>query len=397
MNLNTSFVKPYINNSKFQEYEKSIENIYKQHINPSFPYSEWIDYPFKIKTREILNYINEIKKENKIMIVLGIGGSYLGAKAAIDMLSLENNNVYFIGPSMDTVFLDKVLKLCEKEDFVLNVISKSGTTMETTMYFEIFEKVLKNKYEENWYKHICCTTSNIGKLYETAIENNYKIFYLPENIGGRFSVLSNVGLIPMAFAGINIEEIIEGSKEAIYHLVNPLNDTGKYAIIRNMLYKNDYKVEMFVSYFPYFNSFIEWLKQLFGESEGKNLKGILPSSLEYPKDLHSLGQYMQEGERIVFETQFMIKNPQHIENKYIDEKYFKKVRNAISIGTAKAHSDGGVPVIIFEIEKLDSYTLGYLFYFFEMSCALSAYLLGINPFNQPGVEEYKKNVKELLA
>ena len=164
-----------------------------------------------------------------------------------------------------------------------------------------------------------------------------------------------------------------------------------------MLYKNDYKVEMFVSYFPYFNSFIEWLKQLFGESEGKNLKGILPSSLEYPKDLHSLGQYMQEGERIVFETQFMIKNPQHIENKYIDEKYFKKVRNAISIGTAKAHSDGGVPVIIFEIEKLDSYTLGYLFYFFEMSCALSAYLLGINPFNQPGVEEYKKNVKELLA
>lgn len=370
------------------------------HINKmksTKPFREWIDYPATLKTDDIKKYVAKISSENQIMIVIGTGGSYMGTKAALDMLMLPNQErVYFVGPSTDTRYLNYLLSLCIQHDVIVNVISKSGSTLEIMMYFEIFEKFLKEKYKESWYRHICCTTSNSGKLYDLAIMNNYKLFYLPNNIGGRFSVISAVGLLPMAFAGIDIDQIIEGSLKARLDTQSINNEAYKYALIRNTLYNKGYKVEMFVSYFSYFNSFTEWLKQLFGESEGKERKGILPCSLEYPKDLHSLGQYMQEGERFLFETQFNIKNPHQMPNQYIEECKFHKLREAIVYGTAKAHNEGSVPVLVFDIETLDEVNVGYMFYFFEIACTMSAYLLGVNPFNQPGVEQYKKNMKNIL-
>ena len=397
MNINIKYAECYLDGLKSEDNINKVNEIHRTKMKSSEPMSEWIDHPVKINAGMITKYINQVKKENKIMVVIGTGGSYLGAKAAIDMLGTPGEEkVFFIGPSTDTRYLNYVLSLCMKYDVILNVISKSGSTMETSLYFNIFENFLKEKYKDNWYRHICCTTSESGDLYNIAIKNSYKLFFIPENIGGRFSVISNVGLIPMAFAGIDIEALLNGAQKARLETKYIENNAYKYAVIRNMLYNQGFKIEMFVSYFEYFNSFNEWLKQLFGESEGKDHKGILPCSLEYPTDLHSMGQYMQDGERMIFETQFNIKHPHTIENQYIDKTIFNEIRNATVKGTAQAHKDGGVPVLIFNIDKLDESTVGYLFYFFEMACAMSAHLLKVNPFDQPGVEQYKTNIKNIL-
>ena len=397
MKFDTTYGESFLLNKMSPNDMKTINEIHINKLKNNESMCGWIDYPNLVDIKAITKYVEAIKKDNQIMVVIGTGGSYLGTKAAIDMLVEPNQEkILFLGPSTDTRYLAHVLSLCEKYDVLLNVISKSGGTTEVKLYFDIMERFLKDKYHDNWYQHICCTTSTRGNLYDIAILNNYKLFFIPDNIGGRFSVLSNVGLIPMAFAGIDVEKIIKGALMAKLENSKVLCEAYKYALIRNLLYRQGFKVEMFVSYFGYFNSFIEWLKQLFGESEGKEHKGILPCSLEYPKDLHSLGQYMQDGERFVFETQFKIKSPHVVENKYIDITSFDKLRNAIVDGTAKAHHDGGVPVLIFEVDELNEFMLGHMFYFFEIACAMSAHLLGVNPFNQPGVELYKENMKDLL-
>lgn len=362
-----------------------------------------------------------IKQNADVLIVIGIGGSYLGARAVIEALKSQNYNlmakntpqIFFIGNSISPSSLNEIVSLCDGKDICVNVISKSGTTTEPAIAFRVFRDLVYSKYsEEEAAKRIFCTTDKAkGTLKELADSQGYETFVVPDDVGGRFSVLTAVGLLPIAVAGIDIDTLMQGAKAAQDELCNDSRENValKYAVIRNGFYNIGKKLECFVSFEPCMTMFNEWLKQLFAESEGKNGKGLFPVSCVFSTDLHSLGQYIQEsGASLMFETVIKFTKPQSdyvIENQegnidglnFLAGKPMSLVNDKARQGTLLAHTEGGVGNLIIELEKLDEFNLGYLIYFFERVCAVSGYILDVNPFNQPGVESYKRNMFALLG
>jgi glucose-6-phosphate isomerase len=380
----------------------------------------WVNYPNEISQAEverINSTAQRIKEDSQILLVIGIGGSYLGAKAAISMLTpyLRKEGdleIIFLGNTLSSTYTKEIFEYVQDKDFSINIISKSGTTTEPAIAFRLFKTLLEKKYGEDYYKRIYSTTT-IGKgvLYNLSVENKYEIFSIPEDIGGRYSVLTAVGLLPIAACGIDINEMLRGAQEA-YQLFSTSdfleNDALVYAALRNILNRRGKEIEVLVTYEPKLSFFGEWYKQLFGESEGKDGLGIYPSSVAYTTDLHSLGQYVQDGRRILFETVIQVLDPELeiiIEKEKVDfdglnylaGKTLDEVNNQALNGTVLAHVDGGVPNMILRVPSLDAYNFGYLAYFFMFSCGVSGYILGINPFDQEGVEAYKKNMFALLG
>ena len=383
----------------------------------------WLDLPVdydKDEFARIKAAAERIKKNTEVFIVIGIGGSYLGARAAIEFLKSPNYNalkkdtpdIYFTGNSISSTALSELLQICEGKDVSINMISKSGTTTEPAIAFRVFREFLENKYgKEGAKERIFCTTDKAkGTLKMLADREGYETFVVPDDVGGRYSVLTAVGLLPIAVSGADIDALMAGAAKAREELsVCDLekNDCYKYAAIRNILYRKGKAIELLVSYEPAFTLMNEWWKQLFGESEGKDGKGIYPSSATYSTDLHSIGQFIQEGERVMFETVININNedgfvvPSDKDDAdglgFLAGKSVNTVNQKAFLGTVLAHTDGGVPNIVLELDSRSAYDFGYLVYFFEKACAVSGYLLGVNPFNQPGVEAYKKNMFALLG
>ena len=361
-----------------------------------------------------------IKKNSDILVVIGIGGSYLGARAVIEALKSPNYNalakdtpqIYFIGNTISPSMLNELLEICEDKDICVNVISKSGTTTEPAIAFRVFRELVYKKYSaEEAAKRIFCTTDKAkGTLKSLADEEGYESFVVPDEVGGRYSVLTAVGLLPIACAGIDIDALMNGAQLAQNSFNSEdiaENDVLKYAVIRNCFYNMGKRLECFICYEPCMTMFNEWLKQLFAESEGKDGKGLFPASVTLTADLHSMGQYVQEGERTMFETIVSVTAPKHevriksdAENldglNYLAGKRLSEVNRMAELGVQLAHVDGGVPNLRIEIPEISAHALGALLYFFEKACGISGYLLGVNPFNQPGVEAYKKNMFALL-
>ncbi len=384
----------------------------------------WVDLPVNYDKEEfaaIKAAAEKIKKNSQVLIVLGIGGSYLGARAVIEYIKSNNYNlidkdtpnIYFAGNTISSNAVAELVELCKGKDFSVNVISKSGTTTEPAVAFRIFKKLLEDKYGKQGAKErIYVTTDKCrGALKGVADAEGYPTYVVPDNIGGRYSVLTAVGLLPIAVAGIDIDALMLGAADAREKYMNPdlmENDCYKYAALRNLLYRDGKKIEMLAAYEPSMTMMCEWFKQLFGESEGKDGKGIYPSSAIFSTDLHSLGQYIQQGERLLFETVLWINEPKaDVEIKFDEDnadalnfvagKTVNYVNRKAFEGTVLAHTDGGVPNIVLEMDKADEYHLGWLIYFFEKACGISGYILGVNPFDQPGVESYKKNMFALLG
>jgi len=387
----------------------------------------WIDLPVDYDKEEFVRIqqaAEKIKSDSDVLLVIGIGGSYLGARAAIEMLQHSFYNalpkeqrktpqILFVGNNISSTYMKDVMDLLEGKDFSINVISKSGTTTEPAIAFRIFRKLLEEKYgKEEARKRIYATTDKArGALKTLATEEGYETFIIPDDVGGRYSVLTAVGLLPIAVSGANIEEMMKGAAQAREDLSKSElmeNAAYQYAAIRNILYNKGKTIEMLINYEPALQYFAEWWKQLFGESEGKDQKGIFPASANFSTDLHSLGQYIQEGRRDLFETILMVEKPCHelvIEAEetdldglnYLAGKTVDFVNTKAFEGTLLAHTDGGVPNLVITLPELNEYTFGYLVYFFEKACAMSGYLLGVNPFDQPGVEAYKVNMFALLG
>ncbi len=363
----------------------------------------------------------KIKADSDILVVIGIGGSYLGARAAIEFLRSHYYNnldkdtpdIYFAGNSISGSALADLLALCEGKRVSVNIISKSGTTTEPAVAFRVFRKMLEERYgEEEAAKRIYCTTDKArGTLKQLADEKGYECFVVPDDVGGRFSVLTAVGLLPIAASGADIDALMAGAAEAQKDYANPNieeNDCYKYAAVRNALYRKGKEIELLVSYEPRFTMMAEWWKQLYGESEGKDNKGLFPASVVFSTDLHSMGQYVQDGRRILFETVVTIGDCGKdvvIEKEdndgdglnFLAGKKMSFVNEKAFEGTVLAHTDGGVPNLVISVDKADEKDLGRLIYFFEKACAISGYMLGVNPFDQPGVESYKKNMFALLG
>jgi glucose-6-phosphate isomerase len=387
----------------------------------------WIDLPVDYDKEEfsrIQKSAEKIKSDSDVLLVVGIGGSYLGARAALEFLQHSFYNslskeqrktpqVIFIGNNISSSYMTDVMDLLEGKDFSINVISKSGTTTEPAIAFRIFRKLLEDKYgvEEARSRIYATTDKARGALKTLADEEGYESFVIPDDVGGRYSVLTAVGLLPIAVSGSDIEAMMKGAAQAREDFSNSEleeNAAYQYAAVRNALYNKGKTIEMLINYEPSLQYFSEWWKQLFGESEGKDQKGIYPSSANFSTDLHSMGQYVQEGRRDLFETIIKVEKPRHelfIEEaesdldglNYLAGKSVDFVNNKAFEGTMLAHTDGGVPNLVLTIPQLDEYTFGYLVYFFEKACAMSGYLLGVNPFDQPGVEEYKVNMFALLG
>ena len=363
----------------------------------------------------------KIKKNSDILIVIGIGGSYLGARAAIEFVKspLYNNlkkdtpDIYFAGNNISTTALTELLSICEGKNISVNVISKSGTTTEPAVAFRVFKALLVDKYgEEGAKERIFVTTDKCrGTLKKFSDEAGYETFVVPDDVGGRYSVLTAVGLLPIAAAGIDIDALMQGAADAMADFSTDDVDKNialKYAVLRNILLRKGKNSEILVGYEPYMLMFNEWWKQLYGESSGKDGKGIFPNSVIFSTDLHSLGQYIQEGQRNLFETVISIENPgakfiipddpANVDGlNFISGCELDYVNKTAMTATLLAHNDGGVPNILLEVEDRSAHSLGYMVYFFEFACAMSGYLLGVNPFDQPGVEAYKKNMFALLG
>ena len=382
----------------------------------------WVNLPEnydKDEFERIKVAAERIKEKADVLIVIGIGGSYLGARAAIELLKspFYNNltkdtpDIYFVGNNISPTYLNEVLSICEGKDICVNVISKSGTTTEPALAFRIFKKLVEDKYgkEEAKNRIFATTDKSRGTLKELSDAEGYETFVIADDIGGRFSVLTAVGLLPIAVAGCAIDKIMAGAKAAKdKYAKDDGNDCYTYAALRNILYNKGKSVEMLISYDPSFTMMAEWWKQLFGESEGKDNKGIYPSSATFSTDLHSLGQFVQDGSRIMFETVVDIKEAKQdlfleddAENldglNFLTNQNMSVVNQKAFQGTVLAHTEGGVPNIVLEVDKLDEENFGEMVYFFEKACAISGYMLGVNPFNQPGVESYKKNMFALLG
>ncbi|TYR78736.1 glucose-6-phosphate isomerase [Priestia megaterium] len=387
----------------------------------------WVNLPTDYDKEEfarIQKSAEKIKSDSDVLIVIGIGGSYLGARAAIEMLQHSFYNtlskeqrktpqVIFAGNNISSTYMKDLMDVLKEKDFSINVISKSGTTTEPAIAFRIFRKLLEDKYgKEEARQRIYATTDKArGALKTLADEEGYETFVIPDDVGGRYSVLTAVGLLPIAAAGLDIEQMMKGAasaQEAFAKSELEENAAYQYAVVRNVLYNKGKTIEMLINYEPALQYFAEWWKQLFGESEGKDQKGIYPSSANFSTDLHSLGQYVQEGRRDLFETIVQVETARHeltIEEdaadldglNYLAGETVDFVNKKAFQGTMLAHTDGGVPNLVVSIPSLDEFTFGYLVYFFEKACAMSGYLLGVNPFDQPGVEAYKVNMFALLG
>lgn len=387
----------------------------------------WLDLPKNYDKEEfarIKEAAKKIQNDSEVFVVIGIGGSYLGARAVIEALRHSFYNVvdksvrktpeiYFAGNSISSTYLCDLLDVIGDRDFSINVISKSGITTEPAVAF----RVLKDKLEKKYGKHASkdriyvTTDKDHGSLKKLSDEEGYQSFVIPDDVGGRFSVLTAVGLLPIAVSGANIDELMRGAAQAYAEYLEPdvfKNICYQYAALRNALYNKGKKIEMLINYEPALHYFSEWFKQLFGESEGKDHKGIFPSSADFSTDLHSMGQYIQDGQRIMFETVLNVQTPRRdivieTDADNIDDLNFLAGQTMDYInkrafeGTLLAHTDGGVPNFVIGIPRLDEYYMGQLIYFFEKACAISGYLLGVNPFNQPGVEAYKNNMFVLLG
>lgn len=419
-----------INLKEIMKYKEEVEKIHEElhsKANDENEFLGWLNLPSGYDKKEfekIQKCANKIKKDSDILVVIGIGGSYLGARAVIEslthtfynMLNKEQRKfpqILYVGNNISGTYLEDLIDLIGDRDLSVNVISKSGTTTEPAIAFRVFREFLENKYGvKEARKRIYVTTDKEkGALRKLAKQEGYETFVIPDNVGGRYSVLTPVGLLPIQAAGININKLMEGAKiaEEKYSDIDiKYNDCYKYAVIRNILYKQEKNIEILETYEPKMHYIIEWWKQLFGESEGKDQKGIYPSGAEFTTDLHSMGQYIQEGRRCLFETVINIEktnstltiNPDddNLDGlNYISGKTLDFVNKKAMEGTILAHVNGGVPNIKINMDKLDEETIGHLLYFFELACAMSGKLLGVNPFNQPGVEKYKSEMFRLLG
>jgi len=391
----------------------------KEKRGPGAEYTGWLSLPGRIDKAEYLRVkaaASRIRRQSKALVVIGIGGSYLGARAAIEFLftgaynerSLDAPRVYFAGNGLSGKQVQTVLELLGDADFSVLVVSKSGSTLEPALAFELFLERLERKYgKQGAADRVYVTTdAKKGALKARAVREGFETFTVPDDIGGRYSVLSSVGLLPMAAMGADTDGILLGAYQAMRALCeeNVQNPAWRYAAARNRMYEQGKKLELLSIFEPDFRSLGEWWKQLFGESEGKEHKGLFPVCAELTADLHSLGQYIQEGERHLFETMLDVgedRAPTRVvpgeDWAYLDGRSFYEINRQARLAAALAHADGGVPNLTVTLERADARGLGWLFYFFELSCALSGYVLGVNPFDQPGVEEYKKNMFALLG
>ena len=394
---------------------------------PGSEFLGWVDLPVDYDRDEfdrVKKAAQKIRSESDALIVIGIGGSYLGAKAAIEMLCHTFHNerskekrggvkIYYLGHNLSSDYMNEFLEVIEGQELSVNIISKSGTTTEPAIAFRVMKKYMEDKYgrEEAARRIYATTDARKGALKGLAAEEGYESFVVPDAIGGRYSVLTAVGLLPMAAAGIDIEEVMTGaaaSRDLYLNKEYLENDCLLYAAARNILYRKGRAIEILVNYEPKLTYIAEWWKQLYGESEGKNGLGIFPASVNFTTDLHSMGQYIQDGERTLMETvvsveksnrSMLIENdPQNLDGlNFLTGKHVEECNAMAELGTKLAHIDGGVPQISLSIERVNEYNLGALFYFFEKACGISGYMLGVNPFDQPGVEAYKKNMFALLG
>ena len=428
-NISIDFRKSKITGKEIMVYSDEIKKIHmmmNKKANDKKEFLGWLNWPSKYGKREfekIKKCAKRIQDNSDVLVVIGIGGSYLGARAVIESLTNSFYNLHdkterkfpqilYVGNNLSSTYINDMIELIQDKNISVNVISKSGTTTEPAIAFRIFRNLLEDKYGiKEAQKRIYVTTDqNKGALKQLADEEGYETFVIPDNIGGRYSVLTPVGLLPIAVAGINIDKLMSGAQfaeEKYNDSELKYNDCYKYAVARNVLYKNNKNIEILACYNPKLHYMIEWWKQLFGESEGKEHKGIFPAGVEFTTDLHSLGQYIQEGQRILFETVlYVAKESSDItinyeeDNldglNYLADKTLNYVNKKAMQGTVAAHVAGEVPNIIIKMDKLDEETIGHLIYFFEKACAVSGLLLGVNPFNQPGVEKYKTNMFKLL-
>ena len=425
--FNYSYAKQFIRENDLKGLETQVAAAHKTVNEKSGlgnDFLGWVNLPTDYDKEEFARIkaaAAKIKADTDILIVIGIGGSYLGARAAIEFLkgpyynSLRENapEIYFAGNSISGAYLADMLKMCEGKRVSVNIISKSGTTTEPAVAFRVFRKYLEEQYgEEEAAKRIYCTTDKArGTLKQLADEKGYECFVVPDDVGGRYSVLTAVGLLPIAAAGADIDKLMVGAAAAAVDYNEPdmyKNDCYTYAALRNAFYRKGKSVELLVSYEPRFTMMSEWFKQLFGESEGKDNKGLFPASVTFSTDLHSMGQFVQDGSRLMFET--VVKFNESDKDIIIEEesdngdglnflagKTMTYVNSKAFEGTVLAHTDGGVPNLVINVDKPDEENLGRLIYFFEKACAISGYMLGVNPFDQPGVESYKKNMFALLG
>jgi len=425
--VNDKYLSSYINADEFKGIQPAVTAAHetlsaKNGLGSDF--LGWVSLPKDYDKEEFARIkaaAEKIKKTSEVLIVIGIGGSYLGARAAIEALksnlynSLKKDtpDIYFIGNTISPTYLNEVISLVDGRDFSVNVISKSGTTTEPALAFRVFRELLEERYgEEGAKERIYATTDKArGTLKELSDAKGYETFVIPDDVGGRFSVLTAVGLLPIAAAGCDIDALMSGAAQAADDFCDAdinKNDCYKYAAIRNILNRKGKNVEMLVAYEPSFAMMNEWFKQLFGESEGKDGKGLFPTSAIFSTDLHSLGQFIQDGSKILFETvvhfakaqkDFFLKDEATNGDglNFLSNQNMSVVNQKAYEGTVIAHSEGGTPNVVLEVPELNEFELGYMIYFFEKACAISGYMLGVNPFDQPGVESYKKNMFALLG
>jgi len=430
ISLDLSKVAPYLAMTEIDYMEDMVKSAHDKLHNGTGAGNDflgWIDLPVNYDKDEfarIKKSAEKIKSDSEVLIVIGIGGSYLGARAAIEMLTnnfhnaLDNDKrkapkIFYVGNNISSTYMTELLQAIEGKDISLNIISKSGTTTEPAIAFRILRTYLEKKYGvDEARKRIYATTDKAkGALKTLADAEGYESFVVPDDIGGRFSVLTAVGLLPIAAAGIDIDEMMKGAADAREVYSNPSlkeNEAYKYAAVRNALYNKGKTIEVLVNYEPSLHYFNEWWKQLFGESEGKDNKGLFPAAVDFSTDLHSMGQYIQEGRRVILETVINVEKAKYEINieaaesdmdglNFLAGKTVDFVNKKAFQGTILAHNDGGVPNMVLNVPELSPYYFGYMVYFFEKACGISGYLLGVNPFDQPGVEAYKKNMFALLG
>lgn len=427
MRLNTRHLKGFVSEHELAAIEPQVHAAHKLLTEKSGlgnDFLGWTDLPTAYDKEEFARIkaaAKKIQADSDVLIVIGIGGSYLGARAAIELLKspFYNNmkkdtpEIYFAGNNISADYLNTIISLCEGKRVSVNIISKSGTTTEPALAFRVFREMLEKEYgKEGAKERIYATTDKArGTLKELSDREGYETFVIADDVGGRYSVLTAVGLLPMAVAGVDIDAVMGGAQKALEELsVDDLekNDCYKYAALRNILYRKGESVELLVSYEPSFAMMNEWFKQLYGESEGKDNKGLFPASVIFSTDLHSMGQFIQEGSRTMFETvvsigkpqlDFFVKDdPENLDGlNFLSNQNMSVVNQKAMQGTILAHTQGGVPNMVLEVPMINEHEFGYMVYFFERACAISGYLLGVNPFDQPGVESYKKNMFALLG
>ncbi len=428
LKVNKQYLNGFIGEKEYEglkAYVAAADKMLKDKTGAGNDFLGWVNLPVDYDKEEFARIkvaAEKIKKDSDVLLVIGIGGSYLGARAAIEFVKspMYNNlkregtpEIYFIGNSISSTHLQEVLSICEGKDVSVNIISKSGTTTEPALAFRILKEYLEKKYgKEGAKERIYATTDKArGTLKSLADREGYECFIIPDDVGGRFSVLTPVGLLPIAAAGIDIDALMNGAADAMKDFSDPdlsNNACYEFAAIRNILLRKGRSIEVTVGYEPYLWCLGEWIKQLYGESEGKDGKGLFPTSMIFSTDLHSLGQYLQEGMRTMYETVLWVNkskqdlvvdvDPENLDGlNFLAGKSMQDVNMKAFQATALAHMDGGVPSVVLELEDASAYSLGYLIYFYEKACAISGYLLGVNPFDQPGVEAYKKNMFALLG